>query len=310
MILAVSLNPSVDIAYQISGFRTDAVNRTADIRKTPGGKGMNVARVLRDSGEDVTAAGLAGGDTGILFTSLLRKDRIRSAFYPVSGETRNCIAILHDGSQTEILEAGPVISEKEYAGFLRFFRKTLPACRVVVFSGSLPQGLPEDTYARLISVCARHGLPAVLDCSGSALKAALTAKDLPAVIKPNLKELGDLLQKEITADEAQLKEALSSPLFDGVGWVVVSLGKDGCFARHGDTFYKATVPAVRTVSAVGSGDAAVAGIAAGLLRGLCDTDLLKHACTLGTLNAMEAATGCVDMRRYSDIFQKIEVKEV
>ena len=118
MILTVTLNPSVDISYPLETLKIDTVNRVKDVSKTAGGKGLNVTRVLYESGDKVTATGFLGGKIGEFIESELEQSPVSPAFYKISGNTRNCIAILHEGNQTEILEQGPTISLKKQKDFL------------------------------------------------------------------------------------------------------------------------------------------------------------------------------------------------
>ncbi len=310
MILTVTMNPSIDIAYRLSAFIPDTVSRAEETHKTPGGKGLNVTRVLSAAGEEVKATGLIGGKNGEFLKEQLALAQIPASFYPVSGDTRNCIAIMHKGKQTEILEAGPAVSAEEYRGFTEHFRLLLENCSAAVISGSLPPGIPTDCYARLTAIACKAGIPVILDCSGESLKTALEAEDKPIAIKPNIDELCALLQKEIPKETEALKEALSSGIFEGIAWIIVSLGADGCFAKHNDTFYLVHIPKIRAVSPVGSGDAAVAGIASGIVHGLKDEDLLKKANTFGMLNAMEKQTGTVNMKNYDMLYRQITVTKV
>ena len=310
MILTVTMNPSIDIAYQLPKLVTDGVNRPLETAKTPGGKGLNVTRVLHELHDDVVATGLTAGKNGEYLQEELVRAGIRTAFFPIAGNTRNCIAILHEGQQTEILEAGPEVSKETYERFRTYYDGLLKECDVVVFSGSLPKGLAEDTYAQLTAIALKKGIPVVLDCSGKALETSLKAEGKPTAVKPNTDELSQLLQREVPGNVDALKEALSEEIFTGIEWIIVSLGKDGSFARHGNHYYKVDIPAIQAVSPVGSGDSTVAGIASGLLHGLSDEDLLKRANTLGMLNAMEKATGHVNMEHYEELYRQITVTEV
>lgn len=311
MILTVTLNPSVDIAYQLNAFQLDDVNRVSETLKTAGGKGLNVTRVLKELDEKVTATGLIGGSLGQFLCHQLTEKEIKHQFFQIQGETRNCIAILHDeGKQTEILEQGPAVHLDEADGFLNHLRLIIESCDLLVVSGSLPSGLDVNYYARLVCLANAYGKQVVLDCSGKALRTALQAKTKPYVIKPNIEELSQLLGRPLTAEVSDLKAALSQDLFAGVAWVVVSLGAKGALAKHGDKFYQVTIPKIEVINPVGSGDATVAGIASGLRRGYDDVTLLKHANSLGMLNAQEKITGHVNMTNYDDLFNKIQVKEV
>ena len=309
MILTVTMNPSIDISYPLENLHLDTVNRVDKVSKTAGGKGLNVTRVLAEIGDPVSATGLIGGSTGQFILDHLDQE-IGKEFFEIQGETRNCIAILHEGQQTEILEKGPSVSEEEGQAFLDHYEALLPDVAVVAISGSLPAGLPIDYYSQLVERAKKAGKPVVLDCSGASLEKALVAPVQPTVIKPNNEELSQLLGYEVTTDLDQLKEVLQSDLFKGIEWVIVSLGADGAFAKHGDVFYKVDIPKIEVVNPVGSGDSTVAGISAALSSGKDDAALLTHAMVLGMLNAQEKMTGHVNMAHYDDLYQQINVKEV
>ena len=309
MILTVTMNPSIDISYPLETLHLDTVNRVDKVSKTAGGKGLNVTRVLAEIGDPVSATGLIGGSTGQFILDHLDQE-IGKEFFEIQGETRNCIAILHEGQQTEILEKGPSVSEEEGQAYLAHFEALLPDVAVVAISGSLPAGLPVDYYVKLVERAKKAGKPVVLDCSGVSFEKALAAPIKPTVIKPNNEELSQLLGYEVTKDLDQLKEVLQSNLFKGIDWVIVSLGADGAFAKHGDVFYKVDIPKIEVVNPVGSGDSTVAGIASALYHQEDDKALLTKANVLGMLNAQEATTGHINIHRYDDLYQQINVKEV
>ena len=192
MILTVTMNPSIDISYPLDVLQLDTVNRVAEVSKTAGGKGLNVTRVLSEIKDPVAATGLLGGRTGQFILDHLGEG-IEERFFEIAGDTRNCIAILHEGKQTEILEKGPTISEKEGQDFLDHYRHLVEQVEVVAISGSLPAGLPVDYYASLVKIAREAGKTVVLDCSGASLEAAIQAAVKPTVIKPNNEELSQLL---------------------------------------------------------------------------------------------------------------------
>ncbi len=151
MILTLTMNPAVDIGYTVDTLKIDTVNRTKKVSKTPGGKGLNVSRVLKQLGSPVLATGLLGGHIGAFIKEKLDEVSLQNDFYPIQSETRNCIAILHEGSQTEILEAGPTITPEEQAGFLAHFENLLKEVDLITISGSLPSGMDDDLYATIIN---------------------------------------------------------------------------------------------------------------------------------------------------------------
>lgn len=310
MILTITLNPSIDIAYQLETFQLDKVNRVTNVKKTAGGKGLNVTRVLKQFGQDVIATGFIGGDLGNFIEHSLDQTKIQHAFIKIDEETRNCIAVLHEGQQTELLEQGPTISKKEADKLLQHLETLLSQVKVAVISGSLPNGLPDHYYGDILDLCEKFKVKTVVDCSGEPLRAVLTRSSKPTVIKPNKDELSQLLGMEVRADSNHLKQILRNERFDGVEWIIVSLGSQGAFAKHHDRFYRVTIPKIQVVNPVGSGDATVAGIAARLVENCSDSDLLKTANLLGMLNAQEESTGYVDLDKADRWQDQINIMEV
>lgn len=181
---------------------------------------------------------------------------------------------------------------------------------IVSISGSLPKGLENDYYSKMIEICNKYNKDVVLDCSGKALEEVLKNVNKPKVIKPNIDELSQLLNKKVTEEIEKLKENLQNELFNGIEWIVVSLGANGAFAKHNDKFYKVNIPKIKVVNPVGSGDSTVAGIVSAINKNENDENILKKANTLGMLNAMEEMTGFVNLDKYKNIFDEIEVIEV
>ncbi|MEL3712082.1 tagatose-6-phosphate kinase [Staphylococcus borealis] len=310
MILTLTLNPSIDISYSLDHFSLDTVNRVNNTIKTAGGKGLNVTRVLSEYGEDVTASGFLGGKLGEFIEQQLNANQINHHFFKITEETRNCIAILHEGQQTEILEQGPSITELEASEFKTHLAKLLTKANVIAMSGSLPRGLKSDYYADLIKLAEQHQKLTILDSSGQSLLDVLLSDYKPTVIKPNIDELAQLLQTKVTSEIECLKDAVNQPIFDGIAWIIVSLGSEGAFAKHHNNYYKVNIPRIDVVNPVGSGDSTVAGIASGLIHQDEDDVLLKKANAFGILNAMESQTGHIDVHKFDEIFQQIEVIEV
>jgi tagatose 6-phosphate kinase len=307
MILAVTMNPSVDIAYHIHDFKLDAVNRVANVRKTAGGKGLNVARVISQMEEEVLATGVLGGTIGDYIVQELNKSHISNDFLKIEKESRNCIAILHEGMQTEILESGPTLTSEEGKDFLDKFEGLLAKVSLVTISGSLPKGLPMDFYQQMIAISQRKGIPVILDSSGEPLRAALLHKEKPFAIKPNITELSQLLNVKVDSRISSLKQALDHEWFKGIEWIVVSMGGDGAFVRHGTEEYRITLPKIGVVNPVGSGDAVVAGLAVALNRKQSVESVLRTAMTTGMLNTMEAGTGSIKMAKFGQYFDLVKI---
>lgn len=310
MILTITLNPSVDIQYLLDELIIDDVNRIQDPIKTAGGKGLNVARVLRELGEDVSATGFLGGALGEFISEEIKKIGINDEFYPINDETRNCVAILHGDNQTEINEGGPKISKEEEEGFLTKIDELLDNVKVVAMSGSLPKGVDTDIYEEIVKLAKDKNVLTIVDTSGEALRKTVEGEIKPDFIKPNLSELSALLGKEVTNDFEQLKETLNEGNLKNIENIVVSLGADGAFAKLNGKFYKADIPKIEVVNPVGSGDSTVSGIIYGLEKDMSDRDLLKSAMTCGMLNSMEEQTGHINKDNFDEIFNRIEIREV
>lgn len=188
MILTVTLNPAVDKTYTVGTLMLGQVNRMQTVTNIAGGKGINVAKILRQYGYEVMTAGFLGGYTGQFIESCMQKLQAQCCFTKVAGETRSSINVVaEDGYVTEILEPGPVISQQELSVFAEDYRKAVQECELVVISGSVAKGLPADIYAQLVDIAKQAGKRTILDTSGDALRYGIEA--LPYMIKPNQKEL-------------------------------------------------------------------------------------------------------------------------
>ncbi|OTO71709.1 MULTISPECIES: hexose kinase [unclassified Enterococcus] len=311
MIVTVTMNPSIDISYPLSSLAIDTVNRTDQVTKTAGGKGLNVTRVIHDLGGDVVATGVLGGFHGAYISEELNKAGIKQAFTSIKEESRDSIAILHEGNQTEILESGPTVSSEEQTTFFETITALLQQADIVTISGSLAKGLPTDFYQKLVQAAHTEKAHVLLDTSGKSLISVLEGTAKPFLIKPNLEELEALLGQRFSLSEMEtLQNALSQPLFEGIEWIVVSLGKAGAIAKHQEAYYRVTIPEIKVVNPVGSGDATIAGFAYGLSQGKTSEDLLKLSMAAGMANAQEKQTGHVDPANVAAHFNNINVKKI
>ena len=310
MILTVTMNPSIDTAYSLDHLAINDVNHVAP-HKTAGGKGLNVSRVLVQLRDQVLATGLLGGHMGALLSDLMKEDNIPNDFTPIAGESRTCLSILHEGNQTELLESGPVVSEEELNTFIAHFTKLVEKASVVTMSGSLPRGLPANTYATLVAIARQNNVPVLLDTSGTSLKAALVIDTKPTLVKPNLKEINGLLNTSFASNETdKLMDTLTQDnRFAGIEWVVVSMGKDGSIALHNGKRLRAHSASIKAVNATGSGDSTIAGFAHAIAGGADEKTTLKIGNVCGTLNAMDLQTGHLKMDSWDDIFTHTTVEE-
>jgi len=309
MIITITANPAVDISYPLEELVIDDVNRVADVSKTAGGKGLNVARVVGQLGEEVGASGFLGGSLGNFIREEVKEQNIHDRFVEIEGDTRNCIAILHKGNQTEILESGPTISAEEEERFLTAYEEFISEASVITISGSLPKGLSSDFYRQLIELGAQAKVDVYLDTGGDMIKDLLTGAEKPFLIKPNESEFADIVGVE-SVTKAEVVQHLSADLFDGVEWVVVTLGVGGAVVKKGAQVYEVDIPTVDVVNPVGSGDSVIAGFAVARKRGYDVERMISFGLTMGVLNAMEETTGSVDVARVDEIEREIVVRKI
>ncbi|MCI7238564.1 MAG: hexose kinase [Anaerococcus sp.] len=308
MILTITANPSVDISYRLDKFNIDDVTRTEYASKDAGGKGIHVGFVLKELGADVIHSGFVGGKLGEYIEEELGKKGQDSRFVKISSPTRNCIAILHEGNQTEILEQGPSISEEEAKDFLDNIAKIAEGCQVINMSGSLPKGLTSDFYKEIIKYAKANNIFVSVDTSGQTLKDIINAEVKPDLIKPNETEIAQALDRVIGKDE--LKDLLVQEPFKDIKYIIVSMGKDGALVKAGDKIYNATVPKVLAINPVGSGDSSLAGALYAIEQGKDDQDIIKTSMTCGLLNVLTEEIAHIEIEKFDEYYQQIQVKEL
>lgn len=312
MILTVTMNPSIDMSYQLSHLNIGQVTRSQSVSKTAGGKGLNVARVIKLMGYEPIATGILGGHFGAFIEDKLNIEQIRHSFSHINQETRNSIALLHDqGKQTEILESGPKINNQESQKFLEVYKKLLKKVGLVTISGSLPPGLEKNYYAQMIDLANKQGVEVLLDSSGPYLKQGVFEKNKPYLIKPNEDEIGQLTGTSLTGENfRQLPRYLSSGQLGKLPWIVVSLGAKGALAKHNHNFYRAKIPKIKAINPVGSGDSTLAGLAIGISKNENDENILKTGMTTGILNTLEKKTGCVNRKLFKTYFSQVKIEKI
>ncbi|NQX45051.1 1-phosphofructokinase [Paenibacillus tritici] len=254
MIYTVTLNPSVDYIVEVEELTLGGLNRMKRDMKLPGGKGINVSRVLKQLEVENTATGFLGGFTGGYIETWLRQEGISSDFVPIEDDTRINIK-LKAGQETEINGAGPVITESETASLLHKLDALKPG-DIVILSGSTPPSLGGDFYSRLITVCKQKGAEFVIDTTGQALQDALPHG--PLLVKPNHHELAELFGVQIRTREEIITYGRKL-LEGGAKHVLVSMAGEGALFISEQGVYHASAPAGQVKNSVGAGDSMIAG---------------------------------------------------
>lgn len=185
MIYTVTLNPALDKTVEIPGMALDTVNRITSMRTDPGGKGINVSKVIAKLGGESCAVGILGGESGRTLLAALEREGLRTHFRFVEGQTRTNLKIIDRAlhTNTDINEPGLTVSPADLDALLRDLLGMVREGDIVVLAGSLPQGAPQDTYRVWTAACREKGARVCLDADGVLLAEGLKAA--PYLIKPN-----------------------------------------------------------------------------------------------------------------------------
>ena len=314
MIITVTLNAAIDKTLAVPNFRLGRRHRAVEQTSMAGGKGVNVARALKRLGQPVIATGVAGGPTGTRIIEQLTDEAILSDFVRIREESRTSTAVVDPttGEQTEINERGPAVSEAELELFVDKLLYLVKGAAVCVFSGSLPRGVPDELYARLIGEVNRMGVLTVLDSEGEALRMGTRAE--PGIITPNEPEAEELVGHEF-ADEEDRRLAMREIVELGAGEGLMTL-PNGCLALmregHDRVLYSARLDTgtVEARSTVGSGDAFLAGLVAARYSGREPEDLLRFAVACGAESVQHFGAGVLDPREVDRLLHDVEVERL
>jgi 1-phosphofructokinase len=257
VIVTLTANPSVDRTLEIPSLDRGAVVRATAARVHPGGKGVNVARVLVANGVPARAVLLAGGHEGDQLLDLLSSCGVEVVPVPIHQPIRENVTVVEpDGTVTKLNAPGPRLTPNEANSLIEVTVESSSGADWVALCGALPPGTPEDLYATLVAELHRIGVRVAVDTSGGALLRAIDAG--PDLIKPNTEELAEALDQRIQT-LGDVVEGARRLLDRGVAEVLVSLGRGGAVSVSDSVTLRAWTMPVLPRSTVGAGDAALAG---------------------------------------------------
>ena len=268
MIYTVTLNPSIDYVVRLDTLKTGSVNRSENQDKYPGGKGINVSRILKRLDVDSTALGFIGGFTGGFIEKALTEEKITTRFTPVKTDTRINVKLKAD-QETEINGQGPDLTEQNISK-LKQELSSLTSDDLVVLAGSIPGTLPSDFYQELIALITKQGAEFIIDTTGDALLESLEHQ--PLLIKPNHHELGEMFDTTLVTIEDIVPYG-QELLKRGAKNVIVSMGKDGALLITPDLTVFAPPIKGDLKNSVGAGDSMVAGFISQLNRANAQSEL-------------------------------------
>jgi len=308
MIITVTLNAAMDKTLEVPSFTPGRRHRTVDQTTMPGGKGVNIARAIKDLGQPVIATGLAGGATGTRIVESLNDASILNDFVRIQDESRTNTAVLDPttGVHTEINERGPAVSEAEFELFCEKLLYLAQGASICVFAGSLPRNVGQDVYYSLIRDVRRLGVLTMIDTDGEPLRLAMRAE--PDVVSPNELECEELVGHEFNDDDDRT-QAVIEMTRQGAGEAIMTVS-DGCYARILEgglpTLHRVRIAEQEARSAVGSGDAFLAGYVAARYSGQAPAECLRFAVACGAESTRHFGAGIIDPGRVQRLLGEVQ----
>jgi tagatose 6-phosphate kinase len=288
MIVTVTLNPALRVGYEAKRVGLGAANPVSRVSYRIGGRGLAVARVLHTFGHEVVAAGLAGGASGEMIRAELARAGVATQFTWITGESRRVLEVADesDGTVTTFDEPAPYITTEELGRLAADYRALMADAEAAVLCGTLPDGLPAETYRSLASYAAEAGVPVVLDAGGSALRHAVSRR-------PALVILG------VAGDPAADDPAA---LVAGGAAAAAVLSGNGVTAVTAEGTWRAELAGQPSVAA--DRDAMVAGFVPGIALAWSWPDTLAHAVALA---ASWDPAGEIDLEAYERLLPRVSV---
>lgn len=266
-VLALCMNPAIDFWTSVERVTAIRKLRCTAAKRDPGGGGVNVARVVRRFGGNVTAIYPTGGATGQLLYRLVDQEGIKSLTIQAAEETREDFTVLENatGNQFRFVLPGPQLAVGEWRACLDALASFKDKVKFVVASGSLPPGVPEDFYGRVVRMARDIGAKVFLDTSGPPLQAAL--KEGVYMVKPSLRELSELGHAALEDQGAWIEASHSLVRRKEAEIVALTLGDRGALLATRDHAWRAPALPIQPVSTVGAGDSFLGGMVWALASG-------------------------------------------
>jgi 1-phosphofructokinase len=287
MIVTLTPNPSHDRTIALAGpLKRGEVQRAVAAHSEPGGKGVNICRALEASG--ISSLAILPGDADDPVLLALTRHNIPHVGLPIGAPLRSNVAITEpDGTTTKLNEPGPELGAQQQRALIELVLAQAVGASWLVLAGSVPPGVPDDFYARIIhELRARLGSDApkvAVDSSGGPLAAAALAH--PDLLKPNGEELAELCGlpdgDTLEANPARVVDAARALIAGGVGAVLATLGSKGAVLVTAEGSWLATTPPMVAVSTVGAGDSALAGYLLHSNAGASAPECLRQAAAHG-----------------------------
>lgn len=307
MITTVCMNPSFDKTASVKALSAGTLNRLHDVRVDVGGKGINVAVVLKRLGVSVRCIGCLGEANEASFRKLIEKEGLPFEYLSVPGETRTNLKLMDESNHTitEFNEPGVTLNETQLEQFLQLLSEKTADSEYVVISGRRPAGCDRTTYQRCMQSIA--GKKCILDTTGDSLLHGI--KERPYLIKPNLPEIEFIMKKDLRTLRS-LRDAALFLMDYGAQNVLISMGKLGAMLVTPNATLFSPAVSVEVRSTVGAGDAMVGGVLAGLSKGAVLTDAFRWGVAAGAASVMTDGTQLLRKNDFETLLPKVTVQEV
>jgi 1-phosphofructokinase len=307
-VVTVTINPAIDQTISIPNFAAGTVNRVQSSRMDAGGKGINVASFLSDFGQPATVTGFLGADNDGIFRQLFEQKDIEDRCIRIPGQTRIGVKISDEAlhQTTDINFPGETPGQKDIEALFAILRELADRHDWFILSGSIPRGVSAGIYEEMARLL--RGKKVVLDTSGDGFRQALPAG--PWLIKPNVDELSEYAGKPLASPEAIVAQAHTLMHDCAIHSVVISMGKEGAIFVEGDQMVWAVPPPVEVKSTVGAGDAMVAGIVAGKIRGLDLVETARLATAFSVAHISQVGSGLHSLEAVHQAIEKVTIRTI
>jgi len=305
-ILTLTMNPTIDATTSIEKVVPEKKLRCETPSREPGGGGINVSRAIKKLGGIAPAMFPAGGTNGELLSELLSNEDITTQAVAIENMTRENLTVseISGDQQFRFVMPGPEIAESEWQSCLDEIMNLKSSPEYIVASGSLPRGVPDDFYARLAKLGREIDSRIVVDTSGEPLKKAV--EEGVYLIKPNIRELKDLIGEDVEDEEKMKQAAIKLCGEECVMNIVISLGAGGALLVSGDTGRHFRAPTVPIKSKVGAGDSMTAGIVLKLSEGRSTEEAIQYGIAAGAAAVMTPGTELCRKEDTDRLFSQIK----
>lgn len=305
MIYTLTLNPAIDYYIETADFKEGELNKAKNAYTLPGGKGINVSKVLKNFNIETAALGFYGGFTGNYIKTHLKNYGIRDNFIELEEDTRINIKLKTNNNESEIAGKSPNISDKNIKELFNLI-ENIKENDILILSGSVPDSIRKSIYKDIIDLLKnKNNIKIILDSRDEAFKEAV--KSGVFLSKPNKNELKEYFNKEINSFE-DIVFYSRKLIEEGVQNLIVSMGKEGSVLITKDSVYKGNAPEGKLISSVGAGDSMVAGTVYGISKGLSLEDSYKYGIAAGSATA--CSEGLTSFETMNKFLEKVKITKI